>query len=84
MKKVLLVYSAFFLAIHSYSQTREPVKVTDMLKIRSINGINLSNDGSKAVFTVTTIEPEGESRWESKYVNQVWMVNTDGASSLSN
>ena len=79
MKKFLLVYFTFFLATHSYSQTREPVKVTDMLKIRSINGINLSNDGSKAVFTVTTIEPDGESKWESKYVNQVWMVNTDGA-----
>ena len=81
MKKFLLAYSVFFLATHSYSQTREAVKVTDMLKIRSINGINLSNDGSKAVFTVTTIEPDGESRWDSKYVNQVWMVNTDGASS---
>src|SRR5436190_23501510 len=81
MKKFLLVFSVFFLAIHSYSQTREPVKLTDMLKIRSINGVNLSNDGSKAVFTVTTIEPDGDSKWESKYVNQVWMVNTDGASS---
>ena len=81
MKKFLLVYSIFFLATYSYSQTREPVKVTDMLKIRSISGINLSNDGSKAVFTVTTIEPEGESKWDGKYVNQVWMVNTDGASS---
>src|SRR6185295_2438985 len=81
MKKLLLVYPVFFLATHSYSQTREPVKVTDMLKIRSITGINLSNDGSKAVFTVTTIEPDGDSKWDSKYVNQVWMVNTDGASS---
>ena len=66
MKKFLLVYSTFFLANHSYSQTREPVKVTDMLKIRSINGINLSNDGSKAVFTVTTIEPDGESKWDEQ------------------
>ena len=64
MKKFLLVYSIFFLATYSYSQTREPVKVTDMLKIRSITGLNLSNDGSKAVFTVTTIEPEGESKWD--------------------
>ena len=35
MKKFLLGYSIIFLATHSYSQTREPVKVTDMLKIRS-------------------------------------------------
>ena len=52
-----------------------------MLKIKSISGIDLSNDGSKAVFTVTAIEPDGDNKWEYKYVNQVWMVNTDGASS---
>src|SRR6476469_7863630 len=80
MKKVLLVYSIAFIASYSYSQSRETVKVTDLLRIRSISGISLSNNGSKAVFTVTTIEPDGDSKWDSKYVNQVWMVNTDGAS----
>ena len=81
MRKFLLAFSFFFLATHSHSQIKEPVKVTDMLRIKSISGINLSNDGSKAVFTVSTIEPEGDSKWESKYVNQVWMMNTDGVSS---
>src|ERR1043165_2811340 len=80
MRKFLSACSLFILATNSYSQTKEPVKVTDMLKIRSISGISLSNDGSKAAFTVTTIEPDGDSKWESKYVNQVWMVNTDGVS----
>ena len=80
MKKFVSVVLLFVLATASYSQTKELVKVTDMLKIRSIGGINLSNDGSRAVFTVTTIEPDGDSKWENKYVNQVWMVNTDGVS----
>src|ERR1043165_4497929 len=80
MRKFLSACSLFILATNSYSQTKEPVKVTDMLKIRSISGISLSNDGSKAAFTVTTIEPDGDSKLESKYVNQVWMVNTDGLS----
>src|SRR6185369_17092400 len=80
MRKSLLLYLILFAAARSYSQTRELVKVTDMLKIKSISGIGLSNDGGKAVFTVTTIEPDGDSKWDSKYVNQVWMVNTDGAS----
>jgi dipeptidyl aminopeptidase/acylaminoacyl peptidase len=67
---------------YCYSQSvKEPVRVTDMLKIKSISGINLSRDGHHAVFTVTAIEPEGDSRWDYKYVNQVWMVNTDGNSS---
>jgi len=81
MKKFVSVLLLFVLATASYSQTKELVKVTDMLKIRSIGGINLSNDGSRAVFTVTAIEPDGDSKWENKYVNQVWMVNTDGVSS---
>src|SRR6266404_7651190 len=71
-----------FISSYSYSQnSKEPVKVTDMLKIKSINGVNLSDDG-RAVFTVTTIEPDGDTKWEYKYVNQVWMLNTDGNPSL--
>ena len=70
------------LTSYCYSQSpKEAVRVTDMLKIKSITGINLSKDGRHAVFTVTAIEPEGESKWDYKYVNQVWMVNTDGNSS---
>src|SRR5689334_6883957 len=80
MRKFLSACFFYVLAVNSYSQTKEPVKVTDMLKIRSISNITLSNDGSKAIFTVTTIEPDGDSKWENKYVNQVWMVNTDGVS----
>jgi dipeptidyl aminopeptidase/acylaminoacyl peptidase len=79
MRKLSFVLVMFFITSSSFSQTaKEPVKVTDMLKIKSIGGINLSNDGSKAVFTVTSIEPDGDAKWEYKYVNQVWMANTDG------
>ena len=60
---------------------KEPIKVTDMLKIKSIGGVSLSKDGSKAVFTVTTIETDGESKWEYKYVTQIWIANTDGDTS---
>src|ERR1700745_1980262 len=81
MRKLLSLYLALFIAAYCFSQTKEPVKVTDMLKIKSVSGISLSNDGSKAVFTVTTIEPDGDSKWDGKYVNAVWMVNADGASS---
>ena len=57
---------------------KDPIKVTDMLKIKTIGGISMNKDGSKAVFTVTNIEPEGESKWEYRYANQLWLVNTDG------
>ena len=74
---VLILFTSY-----CYAQSpKEAVRVTDMLKIKSITGVNLSKDGRHAVFTVTAIEPEGDSKWDYKYVNQVWMVNTEGNSS---
>lgn len=82
MPKSLLAYlmllSLTFL--HAQSQ-QEPIKVTDMLKIKSLSAVTLSADGNKAAFTVTSIEPEADSKWDYKYVNQIWTVNTDGLSS---
>ncbi len=60
---------------------QEPVKVTDMLKIKSISSVNLSNDGGKVLYSVTgSIEPDGESKTDYKYISQLWMLNTDGNS----
>ncbi|HQX73048.1 MAG TPA: S9 family peptidase [Chitinophagaceae bacterium] len=82
MRKIILVLFILQSAIFSIAQTgKEPVKVTDLLKIKSISGVNLSKDGGKAIFTVTSIEPDSDNKLEYKYITQVWMVNTDGASS---
>src|SRR5690242_638958 len=81
MKKTTLLALAMAFTVLSMGQNgKDLMKVTDMTKIRSINGVTLSKDGSKALFTVTSIEPDGDSKVEYKYVNQVWMVNTDGSS----
>lgn len=56
------------------------INVTDMLNIKQVNAVTLSNDGSKAAFTVTTIEPDGDAKWEYKYVSQIYMVPTNGMS----
>jgi len=56
-----------------------PVKVTDLLKIRSISDVALSKDGSKVTFTVTVIEADGEARWDYKYVNHIYMMPADGS-----
>jgi dipeptidyl aminopeptidase/acylaminoacyl peptidase len=69
-----------FFPVFIFSQNKEGIKVTDMLKIKAINGVTLNNDGSRALFTVTSIEPDGDSKLEYKYVNQVWEVATDGRS----
>ena len=72
----------FFLAVvnFSWAQTgKEPVKVTDMLKIKSAAAVTLCRDGSKAAFTVTVIEPDADNKWEYKYVSQIWVSRTDGS-----
>ncbi|MFT3937139.1 MAG: S9 family peptidase [Chitinophagaceae bacterium] len=78
MRKTTTALLLFLFSINAQSQSKEPVKVTDMLKIKSISGVTLSNDGSKAAFTVTAIDPDGDSKWEYKYVNQIWIIATDG------
>ncbi|HEX7844391.1 MAG TPA: S9 family peptidase, partial [Chitinophagaceae bacterium] len=70
-----------FLFVNTNAQNgQEPMKVTDMLKVKTVGGITMSKDGSKAVFTLTSIEPDGDSKWEYKYVNQLWLASTDGSS----
>jgi dipeptidyl aminopeptidase/acylaminoacyl peptidase len=79
--KAILSISCFLISSILFSQiSKQPVTVTDMLKIKSISSITLSKDGSKAAFNVTAIEPDGDTKWEYKYVNQIWMVPTDGNS----
>ncbi len=81
MPKLILVLLLVILFYGVEAQNgKELVKVTDMLKIKSIGGVTLSKDGSRAAFTVTSIEPDDDTKWEYKYVNQIWIVNTDGVS----
>jgi dipeptidyl aminopeptidase/acylaminoacyl peptidase len=69
-----------FLTLSVAGQNKQPVTVTDMLKIKSIGSVTLSADGSKAAFTVTAIENDAENKLDYKYVTQIWMVLTDGVS----
>ncbi|MDP4262544.1 MAG: S9 family peptidase [Bacteroidota bacterium] len=76
--RYLLVLTVLFLTIIGNAQTgKQPVLVTDMLKIKTISGVTLTEDGSAAAFVVTGIEPESDSsKWEYKYTSQVWMTST--------
>ncbi|MBI3137151.1 MAG: S9 family peptidase [Sphingobacteriales bacterium] len=81
MKRLRLFFLLVQVPVFALAQNGpEPVKVTDMLKIRSIGGVSLNTDGSKAIFTVTSIEPDGESKTDYKYTSQVWIVPSDGSS----
>lgn len=81
MRKLIFLPLLLLISLVFFAQNgTEPVKVTDMLKIKSIGSVSVNKDGSKTVFSVTAIEPDGESKTEYRYVTQVWLVNTDGYS----
>jgi dipeptidyl aminopeptidase/acylaminoacyl peptidase len=80
MRTLSAILLLFFITQLSAQQSDRLVKVTDMLKIRQLNSVTISPDGSKAAFVVNSIEPDGDSKWEYKYVNQVYLVPVDGSS----
>jgi len=80
MKNIFLVL--LFMGIQqAFTQNgNDPVKVTDMLKIKQLSSVTISPDGSQAAFVVNSTEPEPENKWEFKYVNQLYLAHTDGSS----
>jgi len=76
--RYLFLALMFLLTIHVNSQTKQPVLVTDMLKMKTISSVTLTEDGSTAAFVVTSIEPESDTaKWEYKYTSQLWMASTE-------
>lgn len=79
MKKFLLLVFLMPILVLA-QQTADLVKITDMYKIKQMNSISLSPDGKQALFVLNSIEPEGNSKWEYKYTNQLYIVPADGSS----
>lgn len=77
MNKSILIL--FVLICHTSLAQKTGVAVTDMLKIKNIGSVQLNSDGSKALFTVTSIDQEDNSKWVYKYSTQLWMVPTNGS-----
>ena len=78
MRKCLSIVIILFSAYFSNAQSKEGIKVTDMLQIKSLGSISMTDDGSRAAFTVLSIEPD-TAKWEYKYATQIWAVGTDGS-----
>ena len=73
MKKFLFLIC--FLPIFALAQQAvDLVKITDMYKIKQMNSVSLSPDGKQALFVLNSIEPEGNSKWEYKYTNQLYRM----------
>jgi len=60
----------------------ETIKVTDMLKIHQVGNVNVSPDGTKTLFTVTSIEPDGDTKWEYRNANKLYLLQNDGSGSI--
>jgi dipeptidyl aminopeptidase/acylaminoacyl peptidase len=57
----------------------EPVLVTDLLKIRTVGNVTMTKDGSRAAFTVTSIEPDEVNKQDYKYLTQIYSISTSGS-----
>lgn len=57
---------------------KQPVLVTDMLQLRSPGSVQLSPDGSRVAYTVTSIVPDEKNAGEHRYQTQVWVGSTTG------
>ncbi len=79
MRKFLVLLISACTLQFSYAQTgSEGMKVTDLLKIKTVGGISLTKDGSRAAFTVTSVEPDEKNKADYKYLTQVYSVSTTG------
>lgn len=79
MKKILVVLLLCSSCMLFAQNGTELIKVTDMLKIKQISGVTMSPDGSKVAFVVNNIEPDGDTKWEYRYQNQLYIAHTDGS-----
>jgi dipeptidyl aminopeptidase/acylaminoacyl peptidase len=82
MRKICSLF-LFFMILQSVQAQNgsEPMRVTDMLKIKRPDNIALSKDGTRAAFTLNSIIPDPASKADYKYVTQIYVVATDGSSS---
>jgi dipeptidyl aminopeptidase/acylaminoacyl peptidase len=79
-RTILFLFLSFqFFCLLAQNGT-EPVRLTDMLKIKTVGNITINPDGSKAAFTVTSIEPDEKSKLDYKYLTQIYTVALDGSS----
>src|ERR1044071_8541722 len=79
MKQIAFLFLFIGAVATTFAQNgTERIQLTDMLKIKTAGNITVSNDGSKAAFTVTAIEPDEKSKLDYKYVTQIYVTNMNG------
>ncbi len=73
MKSILIIIAFLISCVAINAQNgNEPVRLTDMLKIKTVGNIVVSKDGHRAAFTVTSIEPDEANKSDYKYLTQIF------------
>lgn len=81
MRKLILLLTFQSSVAMLFAQTKlEPVKVTDLLKIKTVGNVTASADGSKVAYVVTSIEQDDSNKLDYRYVNQVYSISTAAGS----
>lgn len=74
MKKLILPFFILFLFQPCFAQiASDKIELTDLLKIKTVGNINLASDGSKAAFTLKSIEPDEKNNLDYKFKSQIYM-----------
>ena len=77
MRKISLLFLLIATIQFAMAQNgTEPVLITDMLKIKTVGSATLAKDGSKAAFTVNSIEPDEKSKKDYQFKTQIYSIST--------
>ena len=80
MHKFLLGICLFSMALSALAQNdKSPVKVTDLLEIKTIGRVVLTPDGAKAAYEITSIMSDEKNAGEYRYQTQLWLAQTAGS-----
>ena len=76
---IFFLFSLLFLSSVLFAQKgTDPILVTDLLQVKSIVAVELSNDGKRAVFAVISVIPDEKLPDDFVYQSQLWLINTEG------
>lgn len=72
----LLLFTSYLLLPEANAQNgKEKVVVTDLTRIKQVGGVTMSPDGKKAIYSLTTIEPQEENKLEYDYRSHLWITD---------
>jgi dipeptidyl aminopeptidase/acylaminoacyl peptidase len=76
MKKTFFLLLGIYGIMFAFAQNGPGLmEVTDLLKLNTAGNVIVSNDGSKAVFTLTSIVPDERSKPDYKYLTQLYSID---------